>query len=174
MEKVLNQEEIDAMIRQARAGGQAPAGTAREPQVEIWDIRRAGQIGRDQLQSITVLHEGFARNLTHSLAAYLRVVFSAALVSAEHLTYREFLQSIPETTYLGSCRLDPIEAAAAFQLDLKVALPIVDLLLGGEPRHHRNRGADSGQHRPDYLPRAGRGLAGAGPGGPLRRAPRAG
>jgi flagellar motor switch protein FliM len=100
--------------------------------VELWDVRRAGQIGREQLRAITSLHEGFARNLTHSLGAYLRVVFAATLVSAEHLTYREFLQRIPETTYLASCRLDPTGVNAALQLDLKVAFPIIDLLLGGE------------------------------------------
>jgi flagellar motor switch protein FliM len=63
---------------------------------------------------------------------YLRVVFAATLVSAEHLTYREFLQRIPETTYLASCRLEPMGVNAALQLDLKVAFPIIDLLLGGE------------------------------------------
>lgn len=131
MEKVLNQEEIDALIRRAQGGEQEPVRQQGEPLAEPWDVRRAGQIGREQLQAITLLHEGFARNLTHSLAAYLRVVFSAALVSAEHLTYQQFLQCIPETTYLASCRLDPLETAAALQLDLKVALPIVDLLLGG-------------------------------------------
>jgi flagellar motor switch protein FliM len=130
MEKVLNQEEIDAMVQAARSGGIAPLAT--QPRVEPWDVRRAGQIGRDQLQAITLLHEGFARNLTNALAAYLRVVFAANLVSAEHLTYREFLGRMPETTYLASCRLDPLGVNAALQLDLKVAFPIVDLLLGGE------------------------------------------
>jgi flagellar motor switch protein FliM len=62
---------------------------------------------------------------------YLQIVFAATLVSAEHLTYREFLQGIPETTYLASCRLNPMEVNAALQLDLKVAFPIIDLLLGG-------------------------------------------
>ncbi len=100
--------------------------------MELWDLRRAGQIGREQLQAITSLHEGFARNLTQALSAYLRVVFSATLVSAEHLTYREFLQRIPETTYFASCRLDPMGVNSALQLDLKVAFPIIDLLLGGE------------------------------------------
>ena len=97
-----------------------------------WDVRRGGQIGREQLQTITLLHEGFARNLTHSLGAYLRVVFAANLVSAEHLIYREFLQRIPETTYFASCRLEPTGLNAALQLDLKIAFPIIDLLLGGE------------------------------------------
>jgi flagellar motor switch protein FliM len=130
MEKVLNQEEIDAMVRAARARG-AQTSQADELRVEVWDARRAGQIGKEQLQAITLLHEAFARNLTHSLGAYLRVVFAAALVSAEHLTYREFLQRIPETTYLASCNLEPMGVQGALQLDMKVAFPIIDLLLGG-------------------------------------------
>jgi flagellar motor switch protein FliM len=132
MQNELNQEQIDAMVRAARSGGGAEAGPAKEPKVEPWDVRRAGQIGREQLQAITHLHEGFARSLTHALGAYLRVVFSATLVSAEHLTYREFLERIPETTYLASCKLEPMGVTGALQLDLKVAFPIVDLLLGGE------------------------------------------
>ncbi|MGB8061560.1 MAG: flagellar motor switch protein FliM [Candidatus Sulfotelmatobacter sp.] len=133
MEKVLNQEEIDAMVRLARGGGSRPETAAPAlANVEPWDVRRAGQIGREQLQAIMLLHESFARNLTHSLGAYLRVVFAATLVSAEHLTFREFLQRIPETTYLASCRLGSTGLNAALQLDLKVAFPIIDLLLGGE------------------------------------------
>lgn len=132
MQNELNQEQIDAMVRAARSGGRADASPAKQPKVEPWDVHRAGQIGREQLQAITQLHEGFARSLTHSLGAYLRVVFAANLVSAEHLTYREFLERVPETTYLAACKLEPMGVTAALQLDLKVAFPIVDLLLGGE------------------------------------------
>jgi flagellar motor switch protein FliM len=133
MEKVLNQEEIDAMVRSARSGaGAEAAGAKLGANFKPWDIRRAGQIGHEQLAAINSLHEAFARNLTHALGAYLRVVFAATLVSAEHLTFREFLDSIPETTYLASCRVNPTGLQAALQLDLKVAFPIIDLLLGGE------------------------------------------
>jgi flagellar motor switch protein FliM len=129
MENVLSQQEIDAMVRAARSGGrQTPEVQA---QVEPWDLHLAGQIGREQLEAITSLHEGFARNLTNAMGAFLRVVFTAALVSAEYLTYREFLQSVPETTYFASCRLNPMGASAALQFDLKLAFPIIDLLLGG-------------------------------------------
>jgi flagellar motor switch protein FliM len=133
VEKVLNQAEIDAMVRAARSGGKVEEqAVATGPRIELWDARRAGQIGREQLQAITQLHEGFARSLTHSLGAYLRIVFNATLVSAENLSYREFLQRIPETTYLASCKLDPMGVSGALQLDLKVAFPIIDLLLGGQ------------------------------------------
>jgi len=131
MQNELNQEEIDAMVRAARSGGRTEVGK-REPNVEPWDVHRAGQIGREQLLAITQIHEGFARSLTQALGTYLRVVFAAALVSAEHLTYREFTQRIPETTYLAACKLEPMGVHGALQLDLKVAFPIIDLLLGGE------------------------------------------
>jgi len=129
MEKVLNQEQIDAMVRAARG---ANRGTDQQLVAVRWDARQASQIGREQAQAISALHEGFARNLTHSVGAYLRVAFTAALVSAEHLTYSEFLQRIPEVTYLATCKLVPVEAAALLQLDLAVAFPLIDVLLGGE------------------------------------------
>ena len=56
MEKVLNQQEIDAMVRVARGGA---ATDPAAPVVSAWDARQAGQIGREQLQSINVLHEAF-------------------------------------------------------------------------------------------------------------------
>lgn len=137
MEKVLNQEEIDAMVRAARGG--ARSGSS-QPVVQPWDIRQAGQIGREQMRAINQLHEVFARNLSNSVGAYLRVVFDCSLASAEHLTFREFLQRVPEGTYLASSDLHPTGATAVLQLDLTVAFPIIDLLLGGE-----GKGGDLGR-----------------------------
>jgi flagellar motor switch protein FliM len=67
-----------------------------------------------------------------SQRAYLRIVFECGLVSAEHLTFREFLASVPEKTYIASCDLSPVGATAVLQLDLDIAFPIVDIMLGGE------------------------------------------
>ena len=64
--------------------------------------------------------------------AFLRIAFDCSLVSAEHLTYREFLQRVPEKTYLASCDLAPFGALAVLQLDLGIAFPLLDVLMGGE------------------------------------------
>lgn len=106
---------------------------AAQPRTVVsWDARQAGQIGRDAMRALTLLHESFARNLTHALGAYLRVVFEAALVSAEHLSYRDYLRRLPEVTYMCSCKLVPMDVTALLQLDLSIAFPLIDLLLGGE------------------------------------------
>jgi len=130
MEKVLNQEEIDDMVRAARSGTATAGSTG--PVVQAWDVRQAGQIGREQLRAINQLHELFARNLTTSVGGYLRIAFDCRLVSAEHLTYREFLQRVPEKTYLASIELAPVGAVAVLQLDLAIVFPIIDVMLGGE------------------------------------------
>jgi flagellar motor switch protein FliM len=130
MEKVLNQQEIDDMVRKARTGN-ADAG-ATGPVVQPWDIRQAGRIGSEQLRAINQLHENFARNLTSAVGGALRIVFDCRLVSAEHLTYRDFLQGVPEKTYLASIDLAPVGALALLQLDLAIAYPIIDVMLGGE------------------------------------------
>lgn len=133
MKRVLNQQEIDDMVRAARTGGAAANSTG--PVVQPWDIRHAAQIGAEQLRAINQLHENFARNLTIAIGGYLRIVFDCGLVSAEHLPFREFLQSVPEKTYLASCDLAPAGATAVLQLDLAIAFPIIDIMLGGEGKH---------------------------------------
>ena len=78
-----------------------------------------------------MLHDTFVRNLTRSLAAYLRVAFEVNLVSTEQITFSEFLQHVPEVNYVVSTHLRPFDAMAAVELDLQLAFPMIDLLLGG-------------------------------------------
>ena len=132
MEKILNQDEIDALFQAAqdRARDRGHPGDGSK-HVTACNFRRAGLITRDQLRAVNLLHDTFVRNLTRSLAAYLRVAFEVNLVSTEQITYSEFLQRVPEVNYVASAHLRPFDAMAAVALDLQLAFPMIDLLLGG-------------------------------------------
>ena len=65
------------------------------------------------------------------LRRYLRVGFDVNLVSVEQLTLSEVLSRLPDLTYLCTIRIQPIEAVALLQMDLSIAFPIMDLVLGG-------------------------------------------
>jgi len=130
MQKVLNQEEIDAMVRAAR-GRQDLSPQAEQRSITPCSFRQSGQLSGEQVRALTILHEGFARSLTQSLGAYLRVAFEVALVTVEQVAYAEFLQRVPEITYMMSFQVKPIGAAAAMQLDHSLVFPLVDILLGG-------------------------------------------
>lgn len=128
MGKILSQQEIDSILGQAQKVGQTVV-----PQkfIQPWNPRGSGQMHNDQARAITTLHESFARNLTHSLGAYLRVPFEIALVSVEQLAFSEFLGSIPEVTYLLALELNPPGVMAALQIDHSIVFPTVEVLLGG-------------------------------------------
>jgi len=134
MEKTLRQDEIDALFEAARASTPEAARTDAKPRVVPYNFSSAGQISTEQLRAISMLNDLFARNLTHNLAAWLRTRFQVNLVSAEQIPFNEFLLRIPEISYVASVRLEPLGALSVLQLDLGLAPPIVDLLLGGDGR----------------------------------------
>jgi len=131
-EKTLKQDEIDALFEAARS--QAPDAAPAEVRTKVvpYNFSSAGQISTEQLRAISMLNDLFARNLTHNLAAWLRTRFQVNLVSAEQIQFNEFLLRIPEISYVASIRLEPLGALSVLQLDLGLAPPIIDLLLGGE------------------------------------------
>ena len=86
------------------------------------------------MQAISTVNDLFARNLTHNLGAWLRTRFEVSLASAEQMTYSEFTERIPEPAYVCSARLEPLDVMGVVQMDLTMAPPIVDLLLGGVGR----------------------------------------
>lgn len=140
MEKMLKQDEIDALFQAARtqAADQGPTPEVRA-RVVPYNYASAGQISTEQLRAISMLNDLFARNLTHNLAAWLRTRFQVNLVSAEQIAFNEFVMRIPEISYVSSVRLEPLGALSVLQLDLALVPPIVDLLLGGEGRDGAHR-----------------------------------
>ena len=134
IEKTLKQDEIDALFQAARSS--MPEGAKGDVRARIlpYNFSSAGQISNDQLRAISMLNDLFARNLTHNLAAWLRSRFQVNLVSAEQIQFNEFLLRIPEISYVASVRLEPLGAISVLQLDLALAPPIIDMLLGGEGR----------------------------------------
>ena len=131
MEKVLTQDEIDQLFRKAQGTAAKAAPPVSTRIVKECDFRQAGQLSKEQVRQVTLLHEAFAPNLGNSLGAYLRVGLQVSLVAVEQLVYSEFLSRIPEQTYFATCQLLPLEEISGVQLDLALAFPMIDLLLGG-------------------------------------------
>jgi flagellar motor switch protein FliM len=134
MEKTLKQNEIDALFQAALSAAPETQKTEARARAVAYNFSSAGQISTDQFRAISMLNDLFARNLTHNLAAWLRTRFQVNLVSAEQILFSEFLLRIPEISYIASVRMEPLGALAVLQLDLALAPPIIDLLLGGEGR----------------------------------------
>ncbi len=98
---------------------------------EAYNFSRAGQISHEQMRSIGTVNDLFARNLMHTVGAWLRTQFQVKMTASKQMSYAEFLTRIKEPTYVCSIRMEPLGALGLLELDLSLASPIVDLLLGG-------------------------------------------
>lgn len=132
MGKQLGQGDIDALFAAAgaNAAAQSPAPDVEVP-LEKYNFSRAGQISNDQMRAISSVNDLFARNLMHTLGAWLRAQFKVKLVAGEQLPFNEFLERLSAPTYVCSIRLEPLGAVGLLEFDMAIASPIVDVLLGG-------------------------------------------
>jgi flagellar motor switch protein FliM len=126
--------KLDRVEHRVTRGNRAIELTSKEFALLEYLMRNAGRrVTRAMIiEHVWNLSFDTATNLVDVYVAFLRVVFEASVVSAEHLSYREYLQRLPEVTYLCSCKLKPMDVPAVLQLDLSIAFPLIDLLLGGE------------------------------------------
>jgi len=130
-DRVLSQEEIDNVFRNMRDKDEnEDPGKRAQP----YDFRRPDRIAKDQLRSIHLLHETFARSLASSLSAYLRAYVVVNLVSVEQLSYMEFSQCLPSPSCMVSLAMKPYEGNAVLEINPALVFPILEMLLGGNAK----------------------------------------
>ena len=79
MGKQLGQGDIDALFAAAGANSSATSAGPASEALERYDFSRAGQISNEQMRAISSVNDLFARNLMHTLGAWLRTWGSATL-----------------------------------------------------------------------------------------------
>lgn len=132
MEKLLNQAGLNPILGAATERKMQPGRNhGRDKSAVACNFQRAGTLSTGQVQAIRSLHETLARSLTKSLGAYLRKAIEVTVVSVDQNPYSEFLQQIADLNFVCSTSLHPLGALAVVELEWPLALPIVDMLLGG-------------------------------------------
>ncbi len=104
---------------------------ASDPVVHPCNFRYAGRLSNENTRALSSLFEKFAVNASNALEAYLGAALRLKLTSIEQSTIRGYLEAIPLDSYLVPCTLSVMQTSLLTQMDLPLALPIIDLLLGG-------------------------------------------
>ncbi len=134
MTEILSQDEIDALLTAISAGevDTTDYSAAKEQRkVKIYDFRRPDKFSKDQIRTLQMMHETFARLTTTALSAQLRALVSVHVASVDQLTYEEFVRSIPNPTTLAVINMDPLKGSAVLEIDPSITFTIIDKLFGG-------------------------------------------
>ncbi|ELK21657.1 flagellar motor switch protein FliM [Anoxybacillus flavithermus TNO-09.006] len=132
--EVLSQSEIDALLA-ALSAGEMDADELKkeeaEKKVKVYDFKRALRFSKDQIRSLTRIHENFARLLTTFFSAQLRTYVQISVASADQLPYEEFIRSIPKITILTVFEVPPLDGRVLLEVNPNIAYAMLDRVLGG-------------------------------------------
>lgn len=135
MTEVLSQDEIDQLLT-AISSGEVATEEVSQPQdqrkIKIYDFKRPDKFSKDQIRTISMMHETFARLATTNLSGQLRTLANVHVASVDQLTYEEFIRSIPNPTTLAVINMDPLKGSAILEIDPAVTFSIIDRLFGGK------------------------------------------
>lgn len=160
MTEILSQDEIDSLLNAISSGAAdehtatvssggldmgggttitAPAGPSlvkkkvqRQRKVKLYDFKRPDKFSKDQIRTLQMIHEVFARLTTAALSAQLRTIAHLHVASVDQLTYEEFMKSIPNPTTLTVVDMEPLEGSSIIEIDPAIAFTMIDRLFGGK------------------------------------------
>ena len=110
-----------------------PAPVAPSPAVPKNEMafKRPDKFSKEQLRSISIIHDEFARLTMISLSAQLRLMINIHVASVDQLTTNELIRSIPTPIILAIIDMDPLKGYAVLEMDYPVTFSIIDRLFGG-------------------------------------------
>jgi len=135
MNEVLSQDEIDQLLTAISTGDietEEVSHATDQRKIKIYDFKRPDKFSKEQIRTVSIMHETFARLTTTALSAQLRSLVHVHVASVDQLTYEEFIRSIPNPTTLGIINMDPLKGSAVLEIDPSITFSIIDRLFGGQ------------------------------------------
>ncbi|WP_243289867.1 flagellar motor switch protein FliM [Bacillus sp. FJAT-47783] len=132
--EVLSQSEIDALLSALSTGEMDADELKKEEEakkIKVYDFKRALRFSKDQIRSLTRIHENFARLLTTFFSAQLRTYIQISVASADQIPYGEFIRSIPKMTILNVFEIEPLGGRVLMEVNPNIAYAMMDRVMGG-------------------------------------------
>ena len=99
--------------------------------VKVYDFKRPDKFSKDQIRTVSMMHETFARLISTTLSARLHTLAHVRVVSVDQLTYEEFIRSIPYPTTIAVIAMEGLKGSAVLEIDPSVTFAIIDRSFGG-------------------------------------------
>lgn len=141
-EKILNQEEIDALIHGIDAGAVSTESEPTPGEAVSFDFRNQGRIVRGRMPTLEMINERFARLFRVSLYNLLRRAPEISVGQVQMKKFSEYVHTLHVPTSLNLVRITPLRGTALFVLDPRLVFSVVDNFFGGNGRQAKIEGRD--------------------------------
>ncbi len=132
MDKILSQEEIDALLSNVSKPEDLDASILENAnRFHVYDFKHPDRISKDQIRSLRTVHENFARLSATYLSTFLRSMVDVNLLSIDQVTYSEYTLSLSVPSSIYVIQSDGLAGKIILEISPILLLFMVDRLLGG-------------------------------------------
>ncbi len=133
MAEILSQDEIDALLSALdveEIPDEAPSQQSSQ-RIKEYDFKRPDKFSKDQIRTLHMIMESFARSWSTFLSGKLRSLVTVEIVSIDQLPYEEFIKSTFSPSVIAIMSMEPLEGNAILDISPPVAFAIIERLVGG-------------------------------------------
>jgi len=141
-QKILNQDEIDALIHGVDQGAVSTESVPVAGEVRNYDFQNQMRIVRGRMPTLEMINERFARLFRTNLYTLLRRSPEVAVNPIEMKKFSEYVHTLHVPTSLNMVRIHPLRGMALILLEPRLVFSIVDNFFGGNGRHSKIEGRD--------------------------------
>ncbi|MHC1725536.1 MAG: flagellar motor switch protein FliM [Syntrophobacteraceae bacterium] len=134
MEKILSQDEVDALLKGLDDGNIETAKEAAAPEeinVRTFDLANQDRIVRGRMPTLDIINDRFAKIHRISLSGSLRRMLDINVCQAEMIKFGEFIRTLPVPTSLHILKMDPLRGHVLFMIESRLIFNLVDCFFGG-------------------------------------------
>ena len=130
MAEVLSQKEIDLLLNKVKSGEETSDENSTK-EVMPFDFRLPNRISKNQLRTLTNIHENFAESFASFLVSKIQTVVTIQVTAVDQIYYSEYVLSVSNPACLFTFDIENTEIKGVLEFSNELAFTLVDRLLGG-------------------------------------------
>ncbi|MDH4186137.1 MAG: flagellar motor switch protein FliM [Nitrospira sp.] len=138
MEKILSQDEIDALLKGVVAGDveAKPDDGAAVPGAKRYDLYNQERIIRGRMPTLELINDRFIRRQAISWGTALHDTVQFSFVGTQITKFGEFLKKVPMPSSMNVFHMEPLRSNGLFVMDASLVYLVVDYFFGGKGQTH--------------------------------------
>jgi flagellar motor switch protein FliM len=143
-EKILSQNEVDALLNAVKEGDVATGSNAGNGgSLQAYDFRKQRKLVRARLPGLKIIHDRFQRSFRQTLSGLVRKNVVVDTLQTEMFRYGEWISTLPTPTCMSILRLAPLIGQSIIQMEPSFLFSLIDNIFGGGKIGKMGKGSGS-------------------------------
>jgi len=131
MNKVLSQDEVDALLRGVQTGDvETEARKEVDGGIKAFDLASQERIIRGRMPGLEMANERFVRFFRNSISTAIMKFVDINIQGVEMMKFSEFMKTIPMPSSINMFKMEPLKGYALFVLEAPMVFAFIEYFFG--------------------------------------------